>query len=202
MKQMAHKAIAISLATTFALAAPAFAADTVAPSPANDKTTMALPDIFAKAVRGCTTDGYIYRMPYNIVIDFDDIGAVPDGQTPESEQSLLYRLSHMNPDATLGVSGTDAFMAALKAMTGSVDSAMQSVAGRLIDEASSAIITKPVFSETMKAAVEGIAGQTAKKYGVGITIETGEPKDQGGRCAVAPPPPDQQPQPNPAQPAP
>lgn len=145
-----------------------------------------MPEKFEKAVRGCTVDGYIYRIPYNLTVNETDV------------YDLFQRMTMMAPDATLGVSGTKEFFSLLKNVTGGIHTAMQSSIGPLIDEASSDIIADPAsFDPLLKSALETIMEGVEKRYDIRTVVTTGEPKKQGGRCAVAQPaqPDDQTPQP-------
>ncbi len=211
MKNIASKVIALSLAAAFALATPAFAQGKeekapvnpyeqqykdlkkllknmgATPSQASATQTQngTLPNVFAKAIQGCTTDGYVFRMPYNLVFNFDELAAPADKNTPESEKSLFYRMVQPAPDSILGVSGTDKFIDALKAMTSGIHTSMKTVAGHLIDEAPSEFITRPIFNELAALAVEKITKEFSGRYGVTIKISPEQPRKQGGRCATA-----------------
>lgn len=146
-----------------------------------------LPGIFARAVRGCTTDGYIFRMPYNLTFNMDEIAAPAAAGTPPESRSLFYRMVRPDPQSILGVTGTANFMDALKAMNESIDGAMQTVGGRLIDEVSSEFITRPIFNELAGYAIQNIASDIKQRYGVTVTIHAEQPRQQGqARCAVAP----------------
>lgn len=144
-----------------------------------------LPGIFARAVRGCTTDGYIFRMPYNLTYNMDEIAAPSAAGTPPQQRSMFYRMVRPDPESLLGVTGTGNFMDALKAMNESIDSAMQTVGGRLIDEVSSEFITRPIFQELANYAIQNISNDIKARYGVTVTIHTEAPRQQGqARCPV------------------
>lgn len=134
-----------------------------------------LPDQFANAVRGCTVDGYIYRLAYNFTVNEDDVFA------------MFQNMTRMDPDATLGVTGTTDFLEVLKTINDSAKTSMTSVVGPLIDEASKDIIDDPaIFSALLNTATSNVTDSIQKRHGIRVIIETDSPKEQGGRCAVAP----------------
>lgn len=144
-----------------------------------------LPDAFFKAVRGCSTDGQIYRLTYNLTVNFDELAAPPGPNTPDHERSLLYRLVQPNPESILGVSGTDRFLEALQTMTEGVHNSMQVIAGRIMDESPGAFMERPIFTEVLELATREITEDFKDRYGVTITIRTDQPRQQAGACAPA-----------------
>jgi len=147
-----------------------------------------LPDFFYKAVRGCTTDGNIYRITYNLTVNFDELAAAPGPQTPAHAKSLLHRTVQPNPDSILGVSGTDRFVETLKNMTGEIHDAMQVIAGRVIDESKAEALNKPNFNHTFEPKIKEITDSIYARYGVTVSVRTSPPKQQAGRCEPAEPP--------------
>lgn len=174
--------IGLSLGLIFAPAALPSHAQTAAP--AADGVTAD----FAKAVRGCTTDGYIYRLTYSVEID--QAGALTAYQ------------NMVQPDQTslLGVRGTAEFMQLLQAVRNSTDSAMQALVGPMIDEATAEIVTGPVFENLMAEARAQIAQNAQQRYGISVSIRTTPPREQGGRCPAANVTPASPEQPEPAAP--
>lgn len=147
-----------------------------------------LPGAFYKAVRGCSTDGQIYRLTYNLTINFDELAAPPGPNTPDHQKSLLHRLVQTNPESVLGVSGTDRFIEALKAITGGVHNSMQIIAGRLMDESTGEFMQRPLFVEVMNMAASEITTDFKDRYGVTITVRADQPRRQAGKCEPAAPP--------------
>ncbi|PJB70558.1 MAG: hypothetical protein CO093_07920 [Alphaproteobacteria bacterium CG_4_9_14_3_um_filter_47_13] len=145
-----------------------------------------LPAAFEKSVRGCTTDGHVYRLSYNIAVNFDDIGATPSS---EENASLFFKTTKIAPETRLGVTGTNDFMATLKTIRADIHTAMQDMAGKLIDNSPSETIATPVFNELMKATTDTVSHGIKEKHNVTIIIETGAPKDQNARCPAEIPAP-------------
>ncbi|MCB9991341.1 MAG: hypothetical protein H6867_08160 [Rhodospirillales bacterium] len=186
MNKRASTSVALAVVAALMAGTPAVAEE---PSQENKTEQTALPDVFFKAVRGCSTDGYIYRMTYNLSVDFGSVAALSDEKALPHEKSLLDRHVQPNPDSVLGVSGTDRFMDTLNTITANIHNAMQVSAGTLIDRAESALIDQDSFGEIIKIATDQIATDIQEKYGVGITIHTSHPtKQEAGRCAPAAPP--------------
>ncbi len=189
---------AITLAAAFAIAAPAFGeaaestAQTTPPATSQENkrapNAIDLPAAFYKAVRGCTTDGYIYRLTYHLTVNIDELAAPSATDTPLRERSLLERLTQPNPESVLGVSGTDRFMEELKALTGDIHSSMQVLTGQLIDEASAEMLEEQSFKEIVALAAAQITEDIREKYGVTVTILPDSPRQQAGRCEPAAPP--------------
>lgn len=144
-----------------------------------------LPGVFSKAVRGCTVDGFVYRMPYKLTYNFDELGGISNANTPEDKKSLFYRMVKPDAEKLLGVSGTRDFLGALQAMDSSIHTSMQSISGHLIDEVNSDFIVRPIFNELMGIAVSKVTQEIKDKYGVTVVIHTEQPKRQGDlKCAA------------------
>ncbi len=133
-----------------------------------------LPDNFRQSVRGCTLDGFIYRMPYNISVDTSDLRAAYD------------RLVQADAGNILGYSGGARFMSFLDDITDDIHTGLQDTAGEIIDDTPANILEWSDFAKrVLDPAAKDVSGPLSDVFNVTIAIHTGQPVRQGeARCAA------------------
>ena len=172
---------ALAVLTLSALfAAVSFAAEETSPPQLDAMDNeVALPDSLERYVRGCTIDGYIYRLPYNLSVDMNDL--TPSSLGPDQE-GLLDRIIKQDPDSLSGTNGSADFMQYLKDITENIHKAMQKKAGPLIDDATSELINDDLFTTLLQAVKNDISRDIEDRYEVTVSIQSAPAVQQGGRC--------------------
>lgn len=158
-----------SLAFLAALAAAPPVSSAGAPTPFLD-----LPAAFTKSVRGCTMDGKIARLFYNIAVNGDDLNTAQNADLT------------LDPQARLGAHGGDAHIARIKNLTAAIHAAMQEQAGSLLDKTQSEELTGTAFAKALEETAQKITNDTKTNHQIGVTLKLSVPQKTGETCPAAP----------------
>ena len=150
----------------------------------SDKTP--LPSQFANNVRGCTQDGLIYQMSYNIALDFNALGAFGNDDMAEDEISL-FELKVLETNRHFsGITGTGDYMDALREMNNTLNYSMQRLTGGLIDSLPSTDINGETYAALMQSIVNSTEDGIAANFnGVDLDIIVEPARQLPGECGAA-----------------
>lgn len=148
------------------------------------KTVM--PSQFEQSVRGCTQDGLIYQLKYNIALDFNALGAFGNDDMPESEVSL-FELKVLETNRHFsGVTGTRDYMDALREMNNTLNYSMQRLTGGLIDSLASEEINGETYDALMTTIINSTEDGIAENFnGVDVDIVVQDATQLPGECGAA-----------------
>lgn len=159
-------------------------AETAVSQTEGHKTTM--PEKFARTVRGCTQDGKIYQISYNIAADMAELGAFGNDNMPESESSMFETQVLDTNRHFSGVTGTDSYLETLGEINDSIDYSMQRLTGGLIDSISAEQINGDEYNALMTTIINSTEDGIAENYyNVDIDIIAQPAKQLPGECSPA-----------------
>ena len=145
-----------------------------------------LPSQFAHNVRGCTQDGLIYQMSYNIALDFNALGSFGNDDMAEEEVSL-FELKVLETNRHFsGITGTGDYMDALREMNNSLNYSMQRLTGGLIDSLPSEEINGETYAALMQSIINSTEDGIAANFnGVDIDVIVADARQLPGECGAA-----------------